>query len=229
MKSKRWPETSETNPEHKESRYKEAVGVWACMMAAYVVMGLLQKWFGIYLGIWINIVFAVVCVLLVKKDGQGAAALGFSKERAGASCRLGLLCAGVIVSVNGLLPGLLAGKELAPGGMLCSRLLYFLAVIALPEEVVFRGYLFNRMRESVPTFAKAVLYSGIFFVLLHIPYQFITAGMDPVSYFLNGNLATLAMTFVWHLVFCLLYQKTASIYGVVLFHGFMDWSNYLFV
>ena len=163
------------------------------------------------------------------QKGKGLSSLGISKEGAGVSCRIGLLCAAVILVLNGILPGMLRGRDLAPAGAVCIRFLYFLFIIALPEEIIFRGYLMTRLEAAKGSWKQAVLLSGLLFVLIHIPYQYIVSGRGVVSYLLNGNLVTLLMTFIWHLVFCTLFKKTKSIYGVVLFHGIMDWINYIYL
>lgn len=206
---------------------KKAVIVWVCMMAAYTFMGFCQILWGISLGIWVNVVFSVICIVFAWKDKPGLASIGFSKEGTGKSFAAGFTCSAVIILLNGILPGILNGKILAPAGESFLRLLYFLFIIALPEEIIFRGYIMTRL-EGVRTSKQAVLLSGLFFMLIHIPYQYLVSGMGFISYLLNGNLVTLAMTFVWHLVFCFIFKRTGSLYGVVLFHGIMDWSNYLF-
>lgn len=206
---------------------KKAVIVWVSMMAAYTFMGICQILWGISLGVWVNIIFSVICIVSAWKDKKGLSSIGFSKEGAGKSCVAGFACSAVIVLLNGVLPGILNGKLLTSAGESFSRLLYFLFIIALPEEIIFRGYIMTRL-EGVRTSRQAVLLSGLFFMLIHIPYQYVVSGMGFISYLLNGNLVTLAMTFVWHLVFCFIFKRTGSLYGVVLFHGVMDWSNYLF-
>ncbi len=219
----------EKNRSEAEREAREAVLLWACMMGVYALMGIVWNIWNIYLGVWVNIIFSAVCVARAVQKGKGLYSLGMSKEGAGVSCRIGLLCAAVILVLNGILPGVLGGRDLAPAGAICIRFLYFLFIIAFPEEIIFRGYLMTRLEAAKGSWKQAVLLSGLLFVLIHIPYQYIVSGEGVVSYLLNGNLVTLLMTFIWHLVFCALFKKTKSLYGSILFHGIMDWSNYLYV
>jgi len=219
----------EKKRDEAEREAREAVLLWACMMGVYVLMGIVWNIWNLYLGVWVNVIFCAVCMVRAVQKGRGLSSLGISKEGAGVSCRIGLSCAAVILVLNGILPGMLRGRDLAPAGAIGISFLYFLFVIALPEEIIFRGYLMTRLEAAKGSWKQAVLLSGLLFVLIHIPYQYSVSGRGVVSYLLHGNLVTLLMTFIWHLVFCTLFKKTKSIYGAVLFHGIMDWSNYIYL
>lgn len=215
--------------QHENNRnMKEAILLWASMMAVYAFFGIVQIFFRLSLAALSNLLFFLICIAIVLRKKQGISSLGLGREHIGRSCKMGLACAAVIVFLNGVLPGILHNGSLAAPGSLLMWLLYYMILIALPEEVIFRGYLLTRMEAGMGSAKKAVLLSGLLFVLIHIPYQLIASGMHSVAYLLNGNLVTLFMTFIWHLVFCWIFKKSRSLYGVILLHGFMDWSNVLF-
>ena len=206
-----------------------AAAVWCGLMLSYLASGLLQLlWPGLPFVIVVNILFTILCFALVKGKGEGRETLGFDRGRLVPSCLAGLAWSAVIVAVNGIIPGILRGGELSPLGSIVPNLVYFMALISFPEEVIFRGYLLGRLESVMEGKYGAVILSGVLFMLLHIPYQAVVSG-NFLELLLNGYGMTLVMTFVWHIVFCILLKKTGAIYGAVLFHGIMDWSNGLFL
>lgn len=154
--------------------------------------------------------------------------MGLARERFLPSCKAGMVCSAAILLLNGVIPGVFQGGELASAGSMLFRLIYFMLFIAVPEELIFRGYILGVLERRMESKYLPVIISGVLFMLLHIPYQ-MAISEDFIWRLLNGYGATLLMTFAWHLVFCVLRKKTGAIYGAVLFHGVMDWSNYLFV
>lgn len=206
-----------------------AAAVWCGLMASYLASGFLQLlWPGIPFVSGVNVLFTVLCFVLVKGQKDGREDLGFVRERFQVSCLAGLVCSAVIVLVNGIIPGMLRGGELVSFGSMLFYFVYFMAFIAFPEEVIFRGFVLSRLEEGMKGKYGPVILSGVLFVLLHVPYQAVIS-QNFLGLLQNGYGMTLVMTFVWHLVFCLLFKKTGAIYGAVLFHGFMDWSNSLFL
>jgi len=65
-------------------------------------------------------------------------------------------------------------------------------------------------------------------MLMHIPFQMGYTEMGLLSY-VQFNWLTLSFTFIWHIVFDFLYRKYNAIYAPTIFHGLMDWANYLFI
>jgi hypothetical protein len=66
------------------------------------------------------------------------------------------------------------------------------------------------------------------FMSMHIPFQMGVANVDIITY-VSTNIITLVFVFFWHLVFNFGYAKYNAIAGPTIFHGIMDWSNYLFM
>lgn len=213
----------------KNHTSSSAVVLWLGIMMAYLAAGLLQVyWLNFSLVIWLNLVFVVICFVLVSRREEGIRFLGLAKERFWISCGVGMVCSAAVVLVNGVIPGILSGARLVSVGSMAAKLFYFMIFISIPEEIVFRGYILNTLEQGGKSKHMAIVISGIFFMLIHLPYQAVMNG-SVVALLLNGYGVTLVMTFVWHLIFCVIYRKTGAIYGAILFHGIMDWSNYLFV
>lgn len=207
----------------------QAAALWAGMMTAYLAAGLVDRFLVDFsLVIWVNIILTILCFILAARGKDGVRSLGLVRERFALSFMAGLACSAAIVIINAVIPGILGGMELARPGTLLIQLVYFMAVIAIPEEIIFRGYILSRMEQSSERKYAGVVISGIMFMLIHLPYQAVmNGGLLPLI--LNGYGVTLIMTFVWHIVFCILLKKTGAIYGAILFHAVMNWSNYLFV
>lgn len=213
----------------KKNTPSQAVILWLGMMLSYLAAGFLQVYgLKFSLVIWLNLVFAAICFILAARKEEGVRFLGLVKDRFWISCGVGMICSVVIVLFNGVLPGIVTGASLASAQSLIFRLLYYMIFISIPEELIFRGFIWSSLEKSGMSKRLVIVVSGVFFMLLHIPYQAVMSG-GVLALLLNGYLLTLLMTFVWHLVFCMIYRKSGAIYGAILFHAVMDWSNYLFV
>ncbi|WP_083879838.1 CPBP family intramembrane glutamic endopeptidase [Desulfitobacterium dichloroeliminans] len=101
-------------------------------------------------------------------------------------------------------------------------------VISLVEEIIFRGYIQTRLYGLIKRPLFAIILGGILFMLMHIPFQIGYAKMGLFAY-IQVNYITLMFTFIWHVVFDFLYRKYNTIYASTIFHGLMDWANYLFI
>ncbi len=214
------------------SRYKPADGILALavfvlLMVLYYVMGVLQAGAGIYLGVPMNLFFIALCILLVIIRKDGLTSLGFKQKNAGKSALAGLALGAAAIAVNAAV-GLGGGGALAPFGVIASKFFYFLIVIALSEEIVFRGYIQTRLFGLIRNNAAATIAAGVLFTLMHIPYQMGAAGLD-LAAFCRENWWWFLTLMAWHLVFTYLYRRFNSILAPTVFHALMDWSNILFV
>lgn len=177
-----------------------AVVLWLGIMASYLAAGLIQVyWIDFSLVIWVNLIFTAICFVLAARREEGIRFLGMVKEKFGISCKVGMVCSLVIVLINGVIPGILAGAGMASAGSIAVRLFYFMIFISIPEEIIFRGFILNTLEESGKSKCGAIVISGIFFMLIHLPYQAVMNG-SVADLLLNGYGVTLIMTFVWHLV-----------------------------
>ena len=218
----------ETVSEYDRGDAKKAVQFWVILMILYYAMGVINRIYGVYLGLAVNGILALYCVLKGYRDKGGIASVGFGKKKAKQSVILGILAGLVIILINGGAAGFLSGRELAPLNILIPNFFYYMVVIALTEEIIFRGYLQTRIYGWISRPLCAVAVTGVMFMLMHIPFQAAVTGSSLFGY-LQGNRFTLGMTFIWHVVFDALYRKYNSILAPTLFHGLMDWSNCLFI
>lgn len=96
--------------------------------------------------------------------------------------------------------------------------LYFTFLIALPEELQFRGYIQTRLTGLIPNKPAAVLVTGILFALIHIPFRLASYH----GFHLQSEYPYLIRIVIMHLYFTYLYTRTNNIAGAVLCHGLID-------
>jgi membrane protease YdiL (CAAX protease family) len=117
----------------------------------------------------------------------------------------------------------------ATWGALLLRLLIFTPIlVALVEEVAFRGFLLGRLRRALPQrTALALLLSALAFALWHVTVNLLTLGETNIA---SAGLATvpvavaagLVSVFVAGLVFGGLYLRTGGLAAPVLAHWLVD-------
>ncbi len=102
--------------------------------------------------------------------------------------------------------------------------LMFLAAI-LGEELVFRGYIINKL-EAVGGQTKAIILSAGIFALWHIPVYFsLYQGSIAGSGFVALALQIFAH-FISAIPLCLLFISTHDLYGVSIIHAALDLIQY---
>lgn len=205
-----------------------AFGVWLIVMIVYFAMGQLYALKGIYLGTPVNFVLAGLCtgIILLKKEKLSG--IGFSRKNAGKSFLLGLVLGVIFVLGNNVILAVITHGKFDSLLNILVKLAYYLFVISFTEEIIFRGFIQPRVYGIFKNSVAAIFAGAIMFMLIHIPFQMGYAHMSLFSY-VAGNWITLLFTFFWHIVFNYLYRKYNSIYAPAIFHGLMDWGNYLFI
>lgn len=223
-----------TDSQYKEmaSKYTHIDGIasiifYVLLMGVYYFMGVIFDTKNLYLGNQINIILSVICIIYVLFRGHKLSSIGFSKKNLGKSLIMGLVAGGIILLIQ-LLPGVMSGRQFNPVSKLMSDFMYYLIIIGLTEEIIFRGFIQTRIYGIVKKPIKAILLTAFMFMIMHIPFQMGAAHMGFFEYIAN-NFITLIFTFGWHLVFNFMYSKYNSIVGPTVFHAIMNWSNYLFL
>ncbi len=204
-----------------------AVVVWIAVMAVYYAMGQLYAAKGVYLGVYVNSALVVLCLALVLIRKEKPASIGLTRVKAVKSIVVGCVLGVIIVGANNAM-NMVQGRSLAPLHDMALDFVYYMAVISLAEEVIFRGYIQTRLYGLVKNPVAAIMLGGIFFMLMHIPFQMGYAQMGWLAY-IQLNSITLILTFFWHILFDFLYRKYNTIYTPAIFHGFLNWSNHLFL
>jgi len=204
-----------------------AIGYYLVILFIYYVMGRIYESKGIYLGYQFSLLLVIIIMVYLMTRKQSLASIGFGKHNIMKSIILGVTTAMIILLIN-FVPGIISGKELNSVSELLSNLVYYLFVIALVEEIVFRGFIQTRIYGIVKNPFIAILIGAFMFMSMHIPFQMGVAHMDFLT-FVSNNFVTLIFQFSWHIIFNIMYKKYNSILAPTIFHTFMNWSNYLFV
>lgn len=203
-----------------------AIAVWGIVMAIYYLMGQLFAKTNFYVGTYVNIALAILCISLVVLTKQKIMTIGFTKVNVVKSIRLGSIL-GIIVVIVANIMNVAEGRSLVPLQTIASNFVYYMVAISLVEEIVFRGYIQTRIYGLGIKPIVTMMLGGIFFMLMHIPFQMGLAKVGLLEY-VQFNWVTLLLTFFWHILFNFLYRKYNTIYTPTIFHGFLNWANYLF-
>lgn len=204
-----------------------AFGVYILVMISYYIMGVLYSDKNVYLGYQINVALAVICVIIVLIRKQKLKSIGFDKIEIKKSFVFGIVLALFIFLVD-FIPGYLAGYEMLPLAKLFSNFLYYFFIIALVEEIVFRGFIQTRIYGIIKNPILSILVTAFLFMTMHIPFQMGAAHVGVITY-ISTYFISLFITFLWHIVFNFMYAKYNSIAAPTIFHAVLDWANYLFI
>lgn len=223
-----------TNESYKEqvAKYQRkdavmAIVLWGVVMVTYYLMGQIYANKGVYLGIPVNIVLASLCIAMVLIRREKITTIGFTKSNVANSIILGGIL-GILIVVGNNFMNVVSGRPLASIQSIVTILAYYMLVISLVEEIIFRGYIQTRLYGLVRKPRFAIILGGILFMLIHIPFKMGYVDMGLLTY-LQQYWITLIFTFIWHVVFDFLYRKYNTVYTATFFHGLMDWANYLFL
>lgn len=204
-----------------------AVVYYVFLLIAYYVSGVIYAKSNIYLANQLSQVLVIFIILILIIRKQRIETIGFSKNNIKKSLILGVVSACVVFLIN-FIPNFLKGNELLPFSQLLSSFIFYLFVIALTEEIIFRGYIQTRIYGIIKKPSYAILLTAFMFMVMHIPFQMGIAQMDFTTFVAN-NYITLIFQFSWHIVFNFMYTKYNSIIAPTIFHTVMNWSNYLFI
>jgi membrane protease YdiL (CAAX protease family) len=202
-----------------------AVGFYILTMFTYLAMGMIQSNTGVYLGIYINLLLMGVIFLIVRFRKHKLDTVGFTKKCFIKSAVVGLL-AGAFFSLLNIIPALQAGGRWTASGLLIN-IFYYLIVIGLQEELLFRGFIQTRLYGAIKSDLLAVVVGGVMFATMHTPFQMYNRGVGNIVEFIAGNWVWLLMTFGWHFVFNYLYRRFNSLTAPTAAHWLMNLSNTL--
>ncbi len=199
----------------KSKQYGKKDGLFAfllfgVMVLLYAVLGLLAvhssfvKSHITAAGCLVNLLLVAVAILFAKANGQSLATIGLSGGNWKASCIAGILLGAVFV-FNNCVSHLLSGGQLLPLGEIGVLLVYFL-LVALCEEIVFRGYIGTRIYGLIQKKWLAIAVTGILFVAMHYPYRMIAGGMT-FSQLTFDNFGWILNLFFTHVLLNFIYLK----------------------
>lgn len=216
-----------TDKSYKEmiSRYTKTDGVLAIalyvfLMVSYYFMGLLFVQKQIYLGIPVNLLFIIICIVLVLSRKQKLASVGITLKNIKKALLTGALLGIIFSFFMNVLPNILAGGKIITHNQALHNIFYYFIVISLSEEVVFRGYIQTRIYGLIKNDILAVIVAGLLFYAMHLPFQMPVNGMQI-------NLINMAIMVVLHILMNFLYRKYNSLAAPTVFHGLLDWGGNL--
>ncbi|MFA6940250.1 MAG: CPBP family intramembrane glutamic endopeptidase [Clostridiaceae bacterium] len=211
--------------EHKDGIL--AIAIYILVMVIYYIMGIIYANKSLYLGYQANFSLAILCIFFVLLRRQPIKTIGFGKKNLAGSLFLGLSLSTVLVIIS-LVYGILGGYQFNIVSKLILKFGYYFFVIALVEEMIFRGFIQTRIYGIIKNPIFAVIAAAFLFMTIHIPFQMAAARMGFLTFILN-NYITLIFTFLWHIVFNFLYSKYNSIAAPTIFHAVLDWCNVIFI
>ena len=198
-----------------------AILLFVIIIIMYALLGILYKNNSFIkdnikiIGCLFNLLLIIVTIIFVKLRKQGLETIGL-KGRWKLSIILGGMLSLFYFYCN-CLDHLINGEKLISITSILFLIVYFL-LVAICEELVFRGFIGTRLNGLIKNKYIVVLITGLLFVVMHFPYRMTAANMS-LSDFDIGWLINL---FVFHLVMSFIYMKTNSIYGSIIPHWISD-------
>lgn len=161
---------------------------------------------------WLTALVPVI-VMLIRKDNL---ADYWNNDRIGYQILTGVLIGTAMSLVLTLVPHLAgfgayvdSGKRYTYLWQFAYEFLYCIAAVSLAEELVFRGFIYNRIKKISRSNAAAVIGSSVLFGIFHL---------------FGGNIVQMIMTAFIGAFFCLckLKVKNCSLLSLIIAHGIYD-------
>jgi membrane protease YdiL (CAAX protease family) len=198
-----------------------ALALYVLLLIVYYFMGMIDAKYHLYFGVPVNLLFIGICVILVKLRRQSLSTIGMTKRNMRKSLLTGLIFGLIITLAMNVLPNILSGGKLVSTGQAVVNVFYYVFVIALMEEVVFRGFIQTRIYGLIKGDVPAVVITGILFYLMHLPFQMQANGM-------RIDVLNMIVLFIIHIVLNFLYRKYNTLAGPVVMHALLDYGGNLF-
>ena len=160
------------------------------------------------------LLFLVPTILMIVNK-EKLSSIGFKKEKILMQIGIGVLLAVSMSLVLTVLPILLGFKEMVGSisytqvWKLVYQFIYAILGVALAEELIFRGYIFNKLLEIKNSRWFAIIISSVLFGLFHI---------------FNGNIIQVFMTAFLGFLFCIFREKIkgCTLISLIIAHGVYD-------
>lgn len=205
--------------EHSKTQGRIALFYEIVLLAAFFLMGyLFDKGIRAYVIIYWLLFISAILIVLVKD--RNLIDLGFSTEKLKVNC---LIMSGIIVIAFGLT--VVFGHHSLP--KLAKAASYYLFYVAMVEEVIFRGFLQNYLFGFRINRKAVYLLGGIFFAIMHIPFQMFANDMVSIKYLFIA-LPQLAFTFVFHLIMSFITYRRGDIMIPIALHFAIDFLQAAF-
>ncbi len=187
-------------------------------MFSFLLMGVLFKnnvsWY--YLIYWFLFAVAIVIVLFKDKKVEN---LGITKDN---------LFKNTMISISIIVVSFIIGIFISDLSItkILKALLYFLFYVSMVEEVVFRGFIQNYLFGLKINKKLIFIIGGIFFSLIHLPFQMYVNNMVSINYILTA-LPQLIFTFIFHFIMCYITYKRKDITIPIALHFALDFLQHI--
>lgn len=168
-----------------------------------------------------NTLMIVITVLFIKLNKQSLETIGLYKGKWKNSIIMGIVFASFLF-YNNCLSYLINGSHFITLQEILILLVYYF-LVAVCEEIVFRGYIGTRIYGLIKQRWLAVMVVGILFVIMHFPYRMIAYGMTLSDLTIN-NVSWIIDLFTTHLILNFIYLKTNSLYGAIIPHWMSNFA-----
>lgn len=207
-----------------------SVVLFGIIILNYSILAVLQTKFEfikeniVLFGCIFNTLMILIIILFVKLKKQTLDTIGISKGKWKNSVVIGIIVASFLV-FNNCISNLIKGSHLISIQEILIRLVYYL-LVAVCEEVVFRGYIGTRIYGLIKKKWLAVLIVGILFIIMHFPYRMIAYEMTLYDLTIK-NFSWIIDLFMTHLVLNFIYLKTNSLYGAIIAHWMSNFAYHI--
>ena len=215
------------NKEYNKKDALFAIGLYFLVMLLYLCAGIVLVTWGVYLNVYVNLLSIVICIVIVLLRRQKLNTIGFTLNHFIRALVVGIIW-GIAVSMLNIVPSIQAGGRWMGLNNLLWNIFFYLIVVGLQEELVFRGFILTRLHGAIKSEPVVAIITGLMFAMMHVPYQLFTRTGGNVIEFFIDNSFWLLTTFIWHFLFYFLYRKYNSLAAPTICHFLMNFSNTLF-
>lgn len=168
---------------------------------------------------WLIALVPIILICISKDENE---ILIFPKEKIGIQILIGAISGLVIASAYFLVPYLLGFGSYVDNGSRFTKLwqfvfefVYFIVAVGAVEEIVFRGFIYSKLKSICGNEIITILVSSILFGLFHL---------------LNGNIVQVCITTIIGIIFCLVRYKvkSCSMLSLIILHGVYDFMIVLY-
>lgn len=168
---------------------------------------------------WLIALVPIILICITKDKNE---ALVFPKEKIGIQILIGAVSGLVISSAYFLAPYFCGFGSLVDNGSRYTKLwqfvfelVYFIVAVGAVEEIVFRGFIYSKIKSIFGNEWMTILLSSILFGLFHL---------------LIGNIVQVCLTTIIGIIFCLVRYKVkgCSMLSLIVLHGVYDFMIVLY-
>lgn len=207
--------------------------VLALFSFIFVVWAIYRYFPGI-LPVWVEelilkpIIWLLPVIWILRKiEHRPLSSLGFSRKNLFPSFYWGIGL-GMVFALEGFLTNIFKYRGLNLPGVNYSSAIFLGQIglsfaTAISEEIVFRGYIFNRLWKIWRNEWWANLVSALLFMIIHLPISVFVLGYTPTA-----MIAYLFLVLVYGLGSGFIFARTNNIISCILLHVFWSWPIVLF-